>query len=130
MALRIRRILRAFPFHFSYQYTQNIYSLGSKVGASIQPSAVWQYNSAHKTASQAKENFSELWYTTDNIVFILFYPGGLYLMSLIPASWPEYSFIVPQIYTRSGVRLVGLGNYAPAGTITNEFFAHISTKLG
>ena len=53
-------------------------------------------------------------------------------MSQTPAgqSWPDYTFIVPQIYTRAGVRLVGLGNYAPSGTITNEFFAYISTKLG
>lgn len=45
-------------------------------------------------------------------------------------AWPMYSFIVPQIYTKAGVRLIGLGNYAPTGTITNEFFAYISTKLG
>jgi 3-oxoacyl-[acyl-carrier-protein] synthase III len=53
-------------------------------------------------------------------------------MSRIPArqGWPDYVFIVPQIYTKAGVRLVGLGNYAPSGTITNEFFAHISTRLG
>lgn len=53
-------------------------------------------------------------------------------MSQFQASqeWPEYTFVVPQIYTRAGVRLVGLGNYAPAGIITNEFFAHISTTLG
>lgn len=53
-------------------------------------------------------------------------------MSQIPArqAWPEYSFIVPQIYTQAGVRLIGLGNYAPSGVITNEFFAYISTKLG
>jgi len=53
-------------------------------------------------------------------------------MSQLPVeqTWPEYSFIVPQIYTRAGVRLVGLGNYAPAGTITNDFFAYISTRLG
>jgi len=44
--------------------------------------------------------------------------------------WPHYSFIVPQTYTRAKVRLVGLGNYAPKGTITNEFFAYISTRLG
>ncbi len=44
--------------------------------------------------------------------------------------WPHYSFIVPQTYTRARVRLVGLGNYAPRGTITNEFFAYISTRLG
>ena len=53
-------------------------------------------------------------------------------MSHTPASqaWPDYTFIIPQIYTRSGVRLIGLGNYAPSGTITNEFFAYISTRLG
>lgn len=53
-------------------------------------------------------------------------------MSQIPAgqTWPAYSFIVPQTYTKAGVRLIGLGNYAPSGTITNEFFASISTKLG
>ena len=53
-------------------------------------------------------------------------------MSQIPAGqeWPDYAFIVPQIYTRAGVRLIGLGNYAPSGTITNEFFAYISTRLG
>jgi len=28
------------------------------------------------------------------------------------------------------VRLIGIGNYAPSGTITNEFFAAISTRLG
>ena len=44
--------------------------------------------------------------------------------------WPAYTFIIPQIYTRAGVHLVGLGNYAPTGTITNEFFASISTRLG
>src|SRR5665811_96706 len=44
--------------------------------------------------------------------------------------WPDYTYIVPQIYTRARIRLVGLGNYAPRGIITNEFFAHISTKLG
>ncbi len=53
-------------------------------------------------------------------------------MSQIPSwqEWPDYTFIVPQVYTRAGVRLVGLGNYAPSGTITNEFFAYVSTKLG
>ncbi len=44
--------------------------------------------------------------------------------------WPNYTYIVPQIYTVAKVRLVGLGTYAPAGTITNEFFAYISTRLG
>ncbi len=44
--------------------------------------------------------------------------------------WPSYTYIVPQIYTRSKVRLVGLGTYTPKGIITNEFFAHISTRLG
>lgn len=44
--------------------------------------------------------------------------------------WPHYTYIVPQIYTKAGVRLIGLGNYAPSGTITNDFFAYISTRLG
>jgi 3-oxoacyl-[acyl-carrier-protein] synthase III len=44
--------------------------------------------------------------------------------------WPDYTYIVPEIYTRAKVRLIGLGTYAPAGTITNEFFAYISTRLG
>ncbi|HLZ63284.1 MAG TPA: 3-oxoacyl-[acyl-carrier-protein] synthase III C-terminal domain-containing protein [Ktedonosporobacter sp.] len=44
--------------------------------------------------------------------------------------WPQYTYIVPHIYTKAGVRLVGLGNYTPKGIITNEFFAHISTRLG
>jgi 3-oxoacyl-[acyl-carrier-protein] synthase-3 len=44
--------------------------------------------------------------------------------------WPAYTFIIPQVYTRAGIRLVGLGNYAPSGIITNEFFASISTRLG
>lgn len=44
--------------------------------------------------------------------------------------WPTYTYIVPHIYTQAGVRLIGLGNYAPSGTITNEFFAYISTRLG
>jgi 3-oxoacyl-[acyl-carrier-protein] synthase-3 len=53
-------------------------------------------------------------------------------MSQIPsgARWPAYTFIIPQTYTRAGVSLAGLGNYTPAGTITNAFFAFISTKLG
>ena len=44
--------------------------------------------------------------------------------------WPRYTYIVPQIYTKAKVRLIGLGTYAPSGTITNEFFAYISTRLG
>src|SRR5215467_1600706 len=44
--------------------------------------------------------------------------------------WPNYTYIVPEIYTKAKVRLLGLGNYAPSGTITNEFFAYISTRLG
>lgn len=53
-------------------------------------------------------------------------------MSHVPTGqeWPEYTFIIPQVYTKAGIRLVGLGNYAPTGTITNEFFASISTRLG
>ncbi len=44
--------------------------------------------------------------------------------------WPHYTYIVPEIYTKAKVRLIGLGSYAPAGIITNEFFAYISTRLG
>ena len=44
--------------------------------------------------------------------------------------WPRYTYIVPQIYTKARMRLIGLGTYAPSGTITNEFFAYISTRLG
>jgi 3-oxoacyl-[acyl-carrier-protein] synthase III len=44
--------------------------------------------------------------------------------------WPDYVYIVPQIYTKAKVRLIGLGTYAPTGIITNEFFAAISTRLG
>ncbi|HXZ06057.1 MAG TPA: 3-oxoacyl-[acyl-carrier-protein] synthase III C-terminal domain-containing protein [Ktedonobacteraceae bacterium] len=44
--------------------------------------------------------------------------------------WPEYVYIVPHIYTKANVRLIGLGTYAPSGIITNEFFAAISTRLG
>src|SRR2546425_6464448 len=44
--------------------------------------------------------------------------------------WPHYTYIVPEIYTRAKARLIGLGSYAPAGTITNDFFAYISTRLG
>src|SRR5260370_4084319 len=44
--------------------------------------------------------------------------------------WPRYTYIVPQIYTKAKVRLIGLGTYAPSGTITNEFFSYISTRLG
>src|SRR5579859_5830084 len=44
--------------------------------------------------------------------------------------WPHYTYIVPQVYTKAKVRLIGLGTYAPSGTITNDFFAYISTRLG
>src|SRR5215472_6577661 len=44
--------------------------------------------------------------------------------------WPNYTYIVPEIYTRAKVRLIGLGVYTPSGVITNEFFAYISTRLG
>ncbi len=44
--------------------------------------------------------------------------------------WPKYTYVVPHIYTKAKVRLIGLGTYAPAGIITNDFFAYISTRLG
>src|SRR5437588_5320327 len=52
-------------------------------------------------------------------------------MTLTPkGQWPHYTYIVPRIYTEAKVRLVGLGTYTPQGTITNDFFAYISTRLG
>jgi 3-oxoacyl-(acyl-carrier-protein) synthase III len=44
--------------------------------------------------------------------------------------WPNYTYVLPHIYTRARMRLVGLGGYVPKGIITNEFFAHISRQLG
>ncbi len=44
--------------------------------------------------------------------------------------WPDYTYIVPHIYTKAKVNLVGLGNYIPKNTVTNEFFAYVSTRLG
>lgn len=44
--------------------------------------------------------------------------------------WPHYTYIIPEIYTRAQVRLVGLGTYNPHGIITNDFFASIVTRLG
>src|SRR3984893_15795837 len=52
------------------------------------------------------------------------------MIRLQAGQWPHYTYIVPEIYTRAKVRLIGLGSYAPAGIITNEFFAYISTRLG
>jgi 3-oxoacyl-(acyl-carrier-protein) synthase III len=51
-------------------------------------------------------------------------------MTYQDGQWPQYTYIVPQIYTRAKVRLIGLGSYAPRCCITNEFFAYISTRLG
>jgi 3-oxoacyl-[acyl-carrier-protein] synthase-3 len=52
-------------------------------------------------------------------------------MSLSRAGqWPEYVYVVPQVYTKAKVRLIGIGVYAPSGIITNEFFAAVSTRLG
>ncbi len=47
-----------------------------------------------------------------------------------PGQWPHYTYVIPQIYTKAKIRLIGLGSYLPAGIVTNEFFAHISTHLG
>ena len=44
--------------------------------------------------------------------------------------WPNYVYIVPQVYTKARIRLIGLGTYTPSGIITNDFFAYISTRLG
>ncbi|MBA2679017.1 MAG: hypothetical protein H0U76_11560 [Ktedonobacteraceae bacterium] len=44
--------------------------------------------------------------------------------------WPSYTYILPHVYTKAQVGLVGLGSYIPKGVITNDFFAYISTRLG
>ncbi|GAC1616641.1 MAG: hypothetical protein NVS4B11_04890 [Ktedonobacteraceae bacterium] len=44
--------------------------------------------------------------------------------------WPDYTYIVPHLYTQAKVRIIGLGNYIPKHSITNEFFAYIATRLG
>jgi 3-oxoacyl-[acyl-carrier-protein] synthase-3 len=44
--------------------------------------------------------------------------------------WPDYAFVVPHVYTRAKVRLIGLGSYVPAGIVTNDFFAYVTTRLG
>ncbi|HLI05135.1 MAG TPA: 3-oxoacyl-[acyl-carrier-protein] synthase III C-terminal domain-containing protein [Ktedonobacteraceae bacterium] len=44
--------------------------------------------------------------------------------------WPHYTYIVPHVYTRAKVRLIGFGNYVPSGRITNEFFSYVTTRLG
>lgn len=44
--------------------------------------------------------------------------------------WANYTYVVPHVYTRAKVQLIGLGNYTPAGTITNDFFAYITSRLG
>ena len=48
----------------------------------------------------------------------------------LAGQWPHYTYIVPQVYTRAKVRMIGLGAYVPSGIITNEFFAYVSTRLG
>src|SRR5437763_15655968 len=52
------------------------------------------------------------------------------MTQLQAGQWPHYTYIVPQIYTRAKVRLIGVGNYTPAGIISNDFFAYVSTRLG
>src|SRR5215469_17369687 len=52
------------------------------------------------------------------------------MSNIYEGPWPDYVYIVPQVYTRAKVRLIGLGSYAPTGIISNEFFASISTRLG
>ncbi len=43
--------------------------------------------------------------------------------------WPHYTYVVPHIYTKAKIRLVGLGMYAPRGIITNDFFATLPHSL-
>src|SRR5689334_15605459 len=52
-------------------------------------------------------------------------------MTLIDAdSWPEYTYVVPHLYSKANVKLVGVGTYIPKGIITNDFYAAIATRLG
>lgn len=44
--------------------------------------------------------------------------------------WPDYTFVVPHVFTKAKVRIVGLGTYVPKGVITNDFFAYVATRLG
>ncbi len=68
-----------------------------------------------------------VWYTTGR-------SSPLEEVKLISQSrtgqWPEYVYVVPHVYTKANVRLIGIGTYVPSGIITNEFFATISTRLG
>jgi 3-oxoacyl-[acyl-carrier-protein] synthase III len=52
-------------------------------------------------------------------------------MSLTNTSpWPNYTYVIPHLYTKVKVRLIGIGTYFPKGIITNDFFATIATRLG
>jgi 3-oxoacyl-[acyl-carrier-protein] synthase-3 len=52
-------------------------------------------------------------------------------MSLTNArQWPNYTYVIPHLYTKAKVRLIGIGAHFPKGTITNDFFAAIATRLG
>jgi 3-oxoacyl-[acyl-carrier-protein] synthase-3 len=44
--------------------------------------------------------------------------------------WPNYTYVIPHLYTKAQVRLIGIGSYFPKGIITNDFFAAIATRLG
>src|SRR5215470_10341293 len=43
--------------------------------------------------------------------------------------WPNYTYVIPHLYTKAKVRLIGVGSYFPKGIITNDFFAAIATRL-
>ncbi len=45
-------------------------------------------------------------------------------------SWPRYTYVQPHIYTKTRVKLIGVGTYAPKGVISNDFFAYIASRLG
>ena len=46
------------------------------------------------------------------------------------SQWPNYTYVIPHLYTKAKVRLIGIGSYFPKGIITNDFFAAIATRLG
>ncbi len=46
------------------------------------------------------------------------------------SQWPNYTYVIPHLYTKAQVRLIGIGSYFPKCVITNDFFAAIATHVG
>src|SRR5947207_2345309 len=44
-------------------------------------------------------------------------------MTFINANqWPNYTYVIPHLYTKAKVRLIGVGSYFPKFVVTNDFF--------